>query len=389
MIHTRLVSPFVIAVLALAVAGCSKSDGTANAAPAGGAPGASGGPGAAGGRGGPSAMLAASDVGTVSRGSIEAGAAVTGDLRPIETVEVRARLEGDLTRVNVQDGERVRQGQVLAQFEASEQESNRSSAVAERVSAQTEVETAKWNLDQAQELFRAGAIAERELRVAQQTLVSSRARYAATEARVRSTSSFVTDARVLSPITGTVEQRHVQAGERVSRGASLFTIVRNDVLELAAKLPARRANEVRPGQSVRFTVGGREFSGRVARVSPTVDPATRSVTVYAQVPNPGGAILGNSFASGRVVSRTVTDALLLPLTAVRQSQGDGAPPFVFRIAGNKLERAVVRLGVMDESAGIVEVLDGLREGDRVVIGNVGALGAGMSVQVVGGDAGRR
>jgi len=325
----------------------------------------------------------------VSRGSIEAGAAVTGDLRPIETVEVRARLEGDLTRVNVQDGERVRQGQVLAQFEASEQESNRSSAVAERVSAQTEVETAKWNLDQAQELFRAGAIAERELRVAQQTLVSSRARYAATEARVRSTSSFVTDTRVLSPITGTVEQRHVQGGERVSRGASLFTIVRNDVLELAAKLPARRANEVRPGQSVRFTVGGRELSGRVARVSPTVDPATRSVTVYAQVPNPGGAILGNSFASGRVVSRTVTDALLLPLTAVRQSQGDGAPPFVFRIAGNKLERAVVRLGVMDESAGIVEVLDGLREGDRVVIGNVGALGAGMSVQVVGGDAGRR
>ena len=369
-------------MLALAVAGCSKSDGTANAAPGG--PGASGRPGAAGGRGGPSAMLAASDVGTVSRGSIEAGAAVTGDLRPIETVEVRARLEGDLTRVNVKDGERVRQGQVLAQFEASEQESNRSSAVAERISAQTEVETAKWNLDQAQELFRAGAIAERDLRVAQQTLVSSRARYAATEARVRSTSSFVTDTRVLSPITGTVEQRHVQGGERVSRGASLFTIVRNDVLELAAKLPARRANEVRPGQSVRFTVGGRELSGRVARVSPTVDPATRSVTVYAQVPNPGGAILGNSFASGRVVSRTVTDALLLPLTAVRQSQGDGAPPFVFRIAGDKLERAVVRLGVTDESAGIVEVLDGLREGDRVVIGNVGALGAGMSVQVVGG-----
>ncbi len=368
--------------LFLLAAACGSGDGAAGSAAAA-TPGAGGAPG--GGRpAGPTIMLAASDVATVRRDTIEAGTAITGNLRPIETLEVRARLEGDLTGVYVREGDRVSNGQLLARFEASEQASDRASAVAERVAAEGELATATWNLEQSAELFKAGAIAERDHRAAEQTVAAARARLAAAQARVRSTASFESDTRVLAPSSGIVDQRLVNSGERVARGAHMFTIVRNDLLELAASVPGRRASDIQTGQAVRFTADGRDFDGRVARVSPTIDPNTRAITVYVQVPNANGSLKGNTFATGRIIGRTLTDAVVIPLPAVRQGS-DGAPSFVYRIVGDSIDRADVRLGVVDEAAGLAEVTAGLREGDRIVVGNVGTLGRGMRVQVVGGE----
>jgi RND family efflux transporter MFP subunit len=133
---------------------------------------------------------------------------------------------------------------------------------------------------------------------------------------------------------------------------------------------------------VHFFADGRQFDGKVARVSPTVDPATRSVTVYVQIPNARGAIKGGTFASGRVVSRVVTGALVVPSAAVRQPPGEGKP-YVYRIANRTIDIAPVELGVVDDRVGTTQVLDGLNEGDRVIVGNVGALGRGMQVIIAG------
>ena len=354
-------------------------------APAGvtGASGSSGslaGPGS--GRPAPTVALAAGDVATVKRESIEEGVAITGDLRPIESVEVRARLEGDLVGVYVREGARVQQGQVLARFESSEQESGLASAAADRVAAQGEMSTAQWNLEQTKELFKAGAVSERDLKAAEQTLSSAKARLAAAQSRVRETGSLVRDTRVVAPTSGVISRRLVESGEHVARGAGLFTLVRSDVLELAAAVPARQANVVQPGQTVHFIADGRSFDGKVARTSPTIDPTTRSVAVYVQIPNATGALKGGTFATGRVVSRVVTGALTVPIAAVRQSPSDGSS-FVYRIAGRVLDIVTVRLGVVDDRAGVAEVVDGLTAGDRVIVGNVGTLGRGMQVVIAG------
>lgn len=382
-----------LAAVAALAAGCSgdkEGAQTAAAAPATGQPGAGarGGPGAAGGsdgagggRGAPSVALSASDVSVVRRRAIEASTPIAGDLRPVETVEVRARLEGDLVGVYVNEGERVSAGQLLARFEASEQVSDRRSAEAERAAAEAALNTAQWNAEQSGELFRAGAIPERDYRVAEQAVSAARAQLAAAEARLRSTGSFVTDTRVLSPVAGVVERRVVQNGERVARGAPMFTVVRNDVLELTASVPSRSAGDVRPGQTVHFTADGRAFDGTVARVSPTIDPATRSLTVYVRVPNHDGTLKGNTFATGRVIGQTIDGALVVPTTALRQA-GDDSASFVYRLAGGTIDRTPVRLGVVDEATGVAQVLDGLSEGDRVIVGNVGAIGSGMRATVV-------
>ncbi|HJU66386.1 MAG TPA: efflux RND transporter periplasmic adaptor subunit, partial [Gemmatimonadaceae bacterium] len=377
-----------LAALLLFIIACGDDSAARGATPAaaGEAKGAANGGGPAGGRRAPSVTLASTDVMTVSRTELEEGTAITGDLLPIETVEVRARLEGDLVGVYVREGQRVTEGQVLARFEASEQESDQQSAEAARAAAETELSTAQWNLEQAEELFRAGAIPERDLKATQQGVAAARASLAAAEARVRSTSSFVRDTRVLAPTSGVVQRRMVQDGEHVARGAPMFTVVRNDVLELAAAVPANSAEGVTPGKVVRFSAGGRQIDGRVARVSPTVDPATRSITIYVQIPNPGGVLKGGTFASGRIVGRTIPSALAIPTSSLRQLP-DGRP-FVFKIDGTVLAQAPVRLGVVDQERAMAEVLEGLAEGDRIITGNVGTLGAGMSVTVVGSEKGR-
>lgn len=338
----------------------------------------------AGGRPVPTITLAPGDIATVGRESVEEATPITGDLRPIETIEVHAKLEGDLVGVYVREGQRVAAGELLARFESSAQESTRESAVADRASARTDLATAQWNLDQSAELFRAGAIAERDYKVAQQAVDAARARLAAAEARLRQSSLEARDTRVVAPAAGVVGKRLVENGERVARGAPMFTIVRNDHLELTAPVPARQANVVRAGQKVRFVADGRAFEGHVSRVSPTIDSLTRAITVYVDVANASGAIKGGTFASGRIVNRTVTGALTVPAAAIRQSQ-EGGHPFVYTIADNRVALTPVQVGVLDERIGKVQVLDGLSAGDRVIVGNVGVLGRGMQVQVVGGE----
>lgn len=372
------ITALTIAAVTIACGGEPSDGNQAQAAQPGGPNGAGG-----AGAGRPSIALSTEDVATAQRGPIEESVPLTGDLRPIETVEIRARIEGDLIGVYVREGAAVRAGQLLAQFEASEQESARQSALASRAAAEAAFSTAEWELAQARELFKAGAVPERDVRAAEQSLASARAGLAAAEQRVRASSSESRDTRVIAPTHGMLERRYVESGERVARGAQLFTLVRTDVLELAATVPARYASQVRAGQTTRFNADTRAIEGRVVRVSPTIDAATRSITVYVQVPNAGGALKGGTFVSGRVIGRAIGEALVIPSSGLRQ-QEDGSP-YVYTIDGDAVAQKPVQVGVIDEGAGIAQILSGLEEGERVIVGNVGTIGRGMQVRVVDRD----
>jgi RND family efflux transporter MFP subunit len=286
----------------------------------------------------------------------------------------------------VREGDHVRAGQLLARFESTEQESGLQSANADRTAAEGDLATAQWNLRQSEDLFKAGAIAEGELRVARNAVATANAKLAAASSRVRSSSSSARDTRVFAPTAGTVEKRLVENGEHLARGAEMFTVVRNDVLELAAAVPEKLANSVLPGQAVELVANGRVIQGRVARVSPTVDPVSRSVTVYAQVPNANGAIKGGTFATGTVMARTIANAIVVPTSAIKQTATGS--PIVYRIEAGVLDTATVQVGVTNDRTGIAEIVKGLASGDSVVSGNVGTMGKGMKVQIVSPNAGK-
>ncbi len=350
-----------------------------------------------GGPGGMSAMdrrnmpvvLGPADVIEVKTGPIESSIAIQGNLTPIEQIDVRARVEGNIVSVAVREGTPVRAGQVMAQFDDATMSGDQASATADLESAKSELTNAQWNADQSADLFKAGAIAERDLRTAQSTLSAAKARVAAAEAKVKSTSQVMNDTRVLAPTTGVVSVRSVEAGEHVSRGAVLFTVVRSSVLELEGSIPARRADEVATGQVVRFSADGRLFTGRVARVNPAINPASRALSFYVEVPNGNGAIKANSFATGRVVGKVVPNATLLITSAVRQNPPGGDPkPFVYAIVDGAVERRTVTAGIVDDLAGVTQIIDGLAPGDKVIGGNITTVGNGMKVTVVSNDRNR-
>lgn len=396
MLFSRVCAALVFGALS-SVIGCSRAGEAANAA--GGSAGAKGdsgknaaGAATKGGPGGPGGRstvigLGPNDVLEVSRGTIEAATPINGDLKPIEEIIVRARVEGNLTGVYAREGQRVARGQILARFDNATQESDRVSAIAERDAAQSDVKNAQWDFEQSQELFKAGAIPERDLRSSEQALAVARSRLAAATARLNAATQGNEDTRVVSPTTGVIQLRNVEAGEHVTRGATLFTVVRNDVLELEAAVPARLSETLKAGQIVRFVAAGRQLEGRVARVSPTINPANRSVTIYIQVPNRDGTLLGNTFATGRVIGRTVTNAIVIPTVALRQSQ-QSSVPFVYRINNDVVEHAPVTLGVVDEGQGVAEVVQGLNAGDRIIVGNLSSLGAGMRVSIISTERSR-
>src|SRR5437763_11591556 len=167
--RTLRLAPSFILLLSLASACTKDASGTdakggasQQGKPAGGEGAASGaaaggGKGGAGGRTAPSITLASTDIATVAPATIEDGVALTGDLRPSETIDVRSRIEGDLEQVFVREGQQVSAGQLLARFEASTQESSRASAEADRAAARAELANAQWTLEQNASLFKAGA----------------------------------------------------------------------------------------------------------------------------------------------------------------------------------------------------------------------------------------
>lgn len=370
--HT-LRTPLRAAALAtlVAAAACSKD------ADAGEAKGAAG----AGPRG-PTVTLAATDLAQPRRMPLEDAIAITGTLEPLERAEVRARLEGDVVQVYVREGQAVRAGQILAQFEADDQAGNARSAGADVEAARSELSTAQWSLDQTRELYSEGAVPERDVRVAEQAVSAARARVAAAEARLGTSRREVGDTRVTAPTAGTIERRTVNPGEHVNRNATIFTLVRTDVLELAAAVPERSAAAVQVGAPVRFVADGAEIMGRVARISPSVDAASRSVTVYVQVPNDGGRLRAGTFASGRIVSRVLRDALVIPAAALREGK-EGGDPVVYRVADGKVSAVQVQVGLRDDARDLVEITSGLAEGEQVISGNVGMLGDGMTVRMAG------
>src|SRR5512141_2731061 len=256
MIPVRVALRAVALAALVSVAACSAAPAD-SAAGAAGSKAGKGGPSAGGGRGG--ITLSASDVSPVQRTSMEEGTAVTGDLRPLETVDVRARIEGELDAVYVREGQPVSSGQVLARFDDAQQASGLRSAQAAVASAKVDLSTAKWNEDQTRELYKQGAVAEQVLKAAEQATAAARARLAAADAALRAAADTQRYTRVAAPINGIVAARSAESGEHITRGATLFTVVRNDALELTAAVPARQANGIVPGQTVRLQVEGSDY----------------------------------------------------------------------------------------------------------------------------------
>lgn len=160
----------------------------------------------------------------------------------------------------------------------------------------------------------------------------------------------------------------------------MFTVVDPSSMRLEGSVPAEELNQVRIGAPVTFTVNGypgRTFSGRVTRVNPTADPATRQVRVFISIPNAEGRLVGGLFAQGRLASES-RSGMVAPVTAVDSRSN---VPAVFRIKGGKVERVPVQLGLRDEASERIEIVSGVQVGDTLLLGAAQGITPGTIVKV--------
>lgn len=335
----------------LALSGCGGDAGGGAAGAPGGGPGGPPGMGADPGGGGARPTPVSAVV--AQAGDLEVTLRASTNLRAREQVEVVPKQAGVIAAILVEEGARVREGQVLAQLDDAEWRLLMQQSEARASSALDAVE-------------RARALQELELVSAQEVeRLGSEARVA--EAEVGLARLRVENARIRAPIAGTVTHRYIERGQQVNTAAPAFGVADLDRLQAQLAIPEREAHRVQVGQVARIILQeGAEpvATGEVERIRPVVDAASGTVQVTVTVPARSGeeALLPGQFVNVDVVTETLSDRITLPRTAVLV---DGAAPRIFLVDGSQAVEREVGLGYSRGDR--VEIRYGLNPGETVVV----------------------
>jgi membrane fusion protein (multidrug efflux system) len=359
---TRRSAFAAVLMLSVAMAGCKREDVSAASGPPAGM------------------MVGPENIFVVKAEAIRSGPAISGTLQPEAQANVRAEVGGAVLQTLAEQGERVRQGQLLARIDDAAVRDQVISARSAVTTAQSSVDIAQRQVARADALLKAGAIAERDAELAHNQLTAAQGQLADAHSRLTNAQKQLDKTTVSAPFAGIVSARQVSAGDVVSPGAPLYTIVNPATMRLEASVPADQLADVHLGAPVDFTVNGypnRRFIGRVTRINPVADPATRQVRIIVSLPNQGGVLVGGLFAAGNVSSEART-APVVPVSAVDER---GVAPFVMRIKGGVVQKAEVQLGIRDATSETVEIRSGLTPGDTILLGAARGISAGTPVKV--------
>jgi RND family efflux transporter MFP subunit len=332
----------------------------------------------------PPVKVSPENIYVVTTSRLESGPAISGSLTPEQQATIRAEIGGSVVSTSVEEGQRVSKGMRLAKIDDTGIQDSYLSARSGVTAAQSAAETAKREEERAVALLEAGAIAEREVEGAKRANIAAQAQLADARARFALAEKQLASTILSAPFDGVVSKRTVSAGDNVQPGGEMFTIVDPTSMRLEASIPAEAVTSVRIGMPVNFSVAGytdRVFVGRVTRMSPTADPVTRQVHIYASIPNSGAALVGGLFAEGRVATESRI-AATAPLDAIDQR---ATVPAVMRIRNGSVERVTVTLGIQDAATDRVEIASGVASGDTLLIGPARSISANTPVRIMSRD----
>jgi RND family efflux transporter MFP subunit len=352
-------------------------------------------------------------VAKVQTGSLSRDVVLTAEFKPYQEVDVMAKVAGYIKDIQVDVGDRVRAGQLLATLEIPEMGADLQHASASVDQAQAETARARDELQRAQSAHQmthlsfqrlSGVAAQRPGLIAQQEIDDAQSKDLVSEAQVASAKSALDVAgqqvhvhaadvqrvkmlmdytRVTAPFAGVVTKRYADNGAMIQAGTASQTqampVVRisdNSRLRLVLPAPESVVPSVRNGESVEVHVPtlNRSFPGRVARFTGKVAPATRTMDTEVDVENPSMVLMPGMYAEVNLTLAHSGNVLTIPVTALDQGQGQ----VMVVTPNNRVEVRKIQVGL--ESADKVEVRSGLNEGDLVVIAGRANLHAGDEVR---------
>ncbi len=311
-------------------------------------------------------------VGQVEKSRFAEEIEALGTAKARESVTITAKTADTVAAINFTEGQKVEAGTILIEMTSAQQ-------AADLAAARADLAEAEKAYARAADLVSKGISARASLDAATATRDAARGRLQAIEARLA-------DTLIKAPFGGVVGLRNVSVGSYVKPGDIITTLDDIQVLNGDFTIPERYLGVLKPGLKLSVQVAAypdERFAGEVASVDTRVDPVTRAVKVRAELQNADGRLRPGMLMSVALLVAE-RDALAVPESAL-VSQGDKR--FVFRIdAENKAQRVEVKTGLV--LPGRVEILDGLAEGDRVVIQGTNKVVPGQPVAIDGAPGGQ-
>lgn len=222
--------------------------------------------------------------------------------------------------------------------------------------------------------------ARAQVDTARAAAAQARAAVATVQTQVDQAQKAIADAVVYAPISGYVSERTADLGEYVTPNtpnSKVATIVRTAVLRLRIDVPEQSVGKIAVGQGISAQVSAypdRSFAGRVVRIAPSLNATSRTLTVEAEIENVDGLLKPGQFATVRITQSQPVPAVMVPTTAVRT---DGDINRVFVIKDGVAAERLVQLGLLENE--MIEIKQGVREGETVATSNLDKLGDGVIV----------
>jgi RND family efflux transporter MFP subunit len=312
--------------------------------------------------------------------------AFPAEFRPYTEVDLHAKVSGYVKEMNVDIGDRVKAGQLLAVLEVPELREELDHAVAAHQRAQAEYRDAHLAYTRlvAVNQDHPNLIAQQDLDSAEARDATAQGTVAATQADVDKDRTLVAYTRITAPFAGVITKRYADPGSLIQAGTAsntqtmpLVRVSDNTLLRLDFPVSVDYVHGIRLDAplSVRVdSLGGRTFAGKIARFSDKVDDSTRTMVVEMEVVNPSLELVPGMYATVTLRVDNRPHALAIPIEAMPP----GGKSVLLVNGSHSLEERAVTLGL--ETSARYEVLAGLNEGDLVVIGNPAQLTAGQRVE---------
>lgn len=313
------------------------------------------------------------EVASIETGPIEAAYRGTATLEAEAEAVVVAKQTGVIEQVLVEEGQRVRGGQVLARLETERLR-------LELARTRSALDKLLQDFTRAESVFGRKLISREDYERIQFELAGARAANELAALALR-------EAEILSPIEGVVTLRSVKAGNMIQAGSAAFRVTRLDQLEAQVHVPERDIHKLAPGQPATLTVDAwpdRTFRAVIGRINPVVDAQSGTVKVTLRVAANQPELKPGMFGRVEVLYDRRENAVLVPRDALMI---EDASPAVFVVSGGKARHRAVRLGYSDGAH--AEVLEGLRAGEQVVVTGQSSLKDEAKVAVINvppGDA---
>lgn len=303
------------------------------------------------------------------RGDIFAVYSGTAPVEAIAEADVVARVGGEVRQLVVEEGDVVKNGQLLATLDGDrlKLELDESSARLRKL---------QRDFQRNEDLRGKGLLSEGEFEKIKYEMEALQASHNLASLELEYT-------RIRASIDGVVSQRYIKLGNTVKPGDSLFRITSMDPLVTYLHVPEREFRRIRPGQSVAIDIDalqGQRVMATVTRVSPVVDPATGTFKITVEISDEGRTIKPGMFGRVSIIYDTHENALQVPRSAV---QDDGGEQTVFVVVDSKAQRRLVSTGFSDR--GMMEITSGIDDDDAIVTLGQAGLKDDALVTVIGAD----